>query len=269
MINIEKYMSQDDIKKIKEEQNKKSLNEAFHDMIDTIYILTKYIDVGNTNDDKLYFNFKFNCGINSIIRSFRDSVLQYSKDKNFDMMYFYDKLFKLENYNICENIFINLVDIIMSTYSSYKDITIKINLFMFFIEKYNNDYIFENEKANNKFLDIVLFKLFGYLFSKCNGIMYGLNKDNKESNYEDIIKKLITENYNLIFKSIKDINKLTNNDRYFIKLVLNNSTKPLFFNTDLVKQCVFNYFYNFKINTFIEDKSINNFISKTLMTKFN
>lgn len=276
------YLDENEIKEINERisnnKNKQDQSNEFNELIDIINKLNKYCY--NFNND---IKFNINDTIKMVIEAYFYDIINREPDVFYidkdNISYFYNSLFnELENYNICEKITKYLFLFNYSKYVSFElkkerlnqfkkfDILYlfdnKYNPFNFFINKYNNDYIFKNEKLNNRFIKFVMNSCIDDFSNICRYI-YGENNN-------EIKKDLVYDFINYIFKDINK-NKLTKNDKYFIKTTINSFIDCFNYNQHFektyisnFKSVVFDYFNNNKFN----DKSIDEFIYKKLLIKF-
>lgn len=277
------YLDENEIKEINERisnnKNKQDPSNEFNELIDIINKLNKYCY--NFNND---IKFNINDTIKMVIEAYFYDIINREPDVLYinedNISYFYNSLFnELENYNICEKITKYLFLFNYSKYVSFElkkeklnqfkkfDILYlfdnKYNPFNFFINKYNNDYIFKNEKLNNRFIKFVMNSCIDDFSNICRYI-YGENNN-------EIKKDLVYDFINYIFKDINK-NKLTKNDKYFIKTTINSFIDYFNYNnhfektyTSNFKSVVFDYFNN---NNKFNDKSIDEFIYKNLLIKF-
>lgn len=267
-----KYLDEDEIKEIDEKiHNNQEKNNINNNLIE----LTNIINILNKRYYKFNDNIEFTVmeTIKAVIGCYFYNFIDYNKNNCIDentMLYFYNSLFdEPQNYNICERITMQIStnyydNIIENKYSinNYNQFYNNENPLNFFIDKYNNSYIFKNNKLNDKFISFIIYQYI-YLYSLFCNEYYDFNSiENNEIIYNFIES---------ILKNIKNKNKFNKNDKYFIKAILKNfidlfkeEGEYLEWLIKFIKPMVFNYFINNKFN----DKSINEFIYKKLMTEF-
>lgn len=267
-----KYLDEDEIKEIDEKihnnQEKNNINNNLIELTNIIKILNKYY---YKFDDNIEFTVMET--IKAVIGCYFYNFMNYSKNNYIDentMSYFYNSLFdEPQNYDICKRITTRIFlsyyyNIIENKYSinNYSQFYNSKNPFNFFIDKYNNSYIFKNNKLNDKFISFVIYQYICLYSSFCYEY-YDFNSIKNNEIIYDFIES--------IFKNIKNKNKFNKNDKYFIEAILKNFIDffkkeggYLEWSIKFIKPMVFNYFNNNNFN----DKTIDEFIYKKLMTEF-